>query len=809
MIWPRHLLLTIVFLGISAAAWAQTGTPDIAKLEADFQAQVDRISTQLEAGTLPDGSLRSDLDTLLDYRDQLQSAVETLSAQIEGPAGRLNLLGPPPEPTDPPESDDVAALRRSLNDEISRLTGLLKQAKLEGDEVEGLIRGLRNFIDERSLSQLIARSASPFTKAFWTDAIAEVGPAIDTVKTNLSDWWNDPQQTARRPANLTMLAAALAGVIAILLSPRWSQWRTLESALRAKTAPTALDKRRRAAFSAVSRCALAAVAAGLLYATVKSVGLMNETNHVFASRIWIAFAALVLLWNFASDVFSPRDERWRIVRVDSKAARQLFWLFTGIFWVYAADRVLDAGFLAAGAGPQFELTLSAVAGTLVAAMLWGFIGISQRQLNAGGQTPASPAAPDAKPGTAGPAFSVGSNPKHGNPWRDLMFAAGRVLATLIVAMTAVAYVALAGFVYHRLALIALFLILLYSVRVLVLWALSSMPFLATTPADATEQDQEKRRLGLGLRVAVDIALVTVGVPLFLLVVSYGGLEVDGWFEMLNSDMEIGAVSLSFRNILFAVLALLVISIGTRWAASIMDSKVLARTRMDDGERNSIVTLIKYAGIVLAVLVAFAIAGVGLSKLAIVAGGLSVGIGLGLQGVVNNFVSGLILLFERPVKIGDWIKISSGEGYVKHIGARATEIETFDRASVIVPNADLVTSAVQNWFHKNRVGRVRVAVGVSYAADPEQVRTILLDCATNNSSVMTSPAPFVVWTGFGASSLDFELRAYIWNYDNSLLVSSDLRFAIFKALREAGIEIPFPQRDLHIRSDSTKADPASE
>jgi small-conductance mechanosensitive channel len=117
--------------------------------------------------------------------------------------------------------------------------------------------------------------------------------------------------------------------------------------------------------------------------------------------------------------------------------------------------------------------------------------------------------------------------------------------------------------------------------------------------------------------------------------------------------------------------------------------------------------------------------------------------------------------------------------------------------------------VQNWFHKNRIGRIQVAVGVSYSADPEQVRAILLDCAQKNASVMNSPPAFVVWQDFGDSSLDFELRAYIWNYDNALQARSDLRFAIFKALKDAGVEIPFPQRDLHIRSDSTKGGGAAE
>jgi small-conductance mechanosensitive channel len=165
--------------------------------------------------------------------------------------------------------------------------------------------------------------------------------------------------------------------------------------------------------------------------------------------------------------------------------------------------------------------------------------------------------------------------------------------------------------------------------------------------------------------------------------------------------------------------------------------------------------------------------------------------------VNNFVSGLILLFERPINTGDWIVVQSGEGYVKHIGVRATEIETFDRASIIVPNSEFVSSSVQNWFHRNRLGRVRVAVGVAYGSDPEQVRSILLDCAKQSPSVIPHPAPEVVWTEFADSSINFELRAYLKDYDHAARKRSELRFAIFKALKDGGVVIPFPQRDVHM------------
>jgi potassium-dependent mechanosensitive channel len=186
----------------------------------------------------------------------------------------------------------------------------------------------------------------------------------------------------------------------------------------------------------------------------------------------------------------------------------------------------------------------------------------------------------------------------------------------------------------------------------------------------------------------------------------------------------------------------------------------------------------------------------------------VGVGFGLQNIVSNFVSGLILLFERPIKAGDWIVVQSGEGYVKRIGVRATEIETFDRASILVPNSELVSSTVKNWFHGNSLGRLELDVGVSYSSDPDKVRDLLIQCASEHGSIMSHPAPEVTFSDFADSALVFRLRAYLKNYDKAYRVRSELRFAIFAALSRAGIVIPFPQRDVHISTEPVEPPPSS-
>ena len=238
---------------------------------------------------------------------------------------------------------------------------------------------------------------------------------------------------------------------------------------------------------------------------------------------------------------------------------------------------------------------------------------------------------------------------------------------------------------------------------------------------------------------------------------------------------------------------------SRLAVNLLQAGVYPRTGWDLGVQYTISATLRYLVIILVALLALNILGFPLTNLALVAGALGVGIGFGLQNIVNNFISGLILLFERPIKVGDMLVIDGQWGMVKEIRVRSTVFETFDRYVLIIPNSELISSKVLNWTHYGRgINRLTLKVGVSYGTDVRQVTRLIEEVCRANPRVVAEPPPQIFFAAYGESSLEFTIWVHLRAPDDRIPATHELNSAIFETFRQHGIEIPFPQRDLHVR-----------
>lgn len=308
----------------------------------------------------------------------------------------------------------------------------------------------------------------------------------------------------------------------------------------------------------------------------------------------------------------------------------------------------------------------------------------------------------------------------------------------------------------------------------------------------------------------DFLMTLLVTPLLVLFLIYSLLTLWGMpgafmlqaVKKLVFGFKVGGINISLISIVTGLLVFLISLTLVKMMKNRLSNNLLNRINMDEGIKHSLISGLSFTGFIISAILAIVAMGVDLSNLAVIAGALSVGIGFGLQDVIKNLVSGIILLFERPFKVGDWVLIGGEEGKIKQINIRSTEVETFNKASVIIPNATLISSSLTNLTHGNNWQRQSITVGVSYDSDAEQVTKLLLECARSCKKVMKVPAPYVLFKNFGESSLDFELRIYVSDIWSGWSAGSDVRYEILRRFREANINIAYPQIVVHQGSEDT-------
>lgn len=746
---------------------------------ATWRATLDQVTAALARTDLDDAALeRLRLETGV-VRDDATATTLDLAPRIKSAEVRLGQLA---QPTDAEgvESDLVRRDRELESRSLAALRAIEQQAqvqRLRAEELTGqIIERRRALFAER----LFERRVSVLDPVLWVAVFAELPRAVTSARLLAEDWAGAVLDRAGRAAAALILLVAVAGIVVYATF----RHRLLAIAWRADDSAADVTPLKRAlAACAVLAANTAIPVLGLLLLrfTLEAMDVLPTRIERVLRGITIAVGFFSFSFGLSRGLLAPGRPKWRLVDLPEAAIEP------AIRWILIGGAVFAVGIalLTAASVLALPVVVTVAVQAVVAVALAIITALLLRAISRGLSTE-----DDQPEGEAG------------GRWRWLIPLGWLVVAATLAAAVA-GYLALAWFLATQIVWTASVLGLLLMLLIVVDEA-TSAGFQSGTgvsrflSANFGLSYAAVGQIGVLLSGIARLLLIIVAVLLIIGRLGFSSADLSSISTAVVSGLSIGGITLSPTAILGAIVLFVLGVAATRGLQQWLDQRYLPRTRLDVGLKTSIRTGVGYIGTIAAGMIAFAFAGLNLQNIAIVAGALSVGIGFGLQSIVNNFVSGLILLAERPIKVGDWIVVGADEGTVKRINVRSTEIETFDRATVIVPNSSLISGTVKNWMHHDLTGRVMLPVGVGYDADPEKVIAILLAAARAHPQVLAYPQPFAQFTNFGASTLDFVLFCYVGNVGNMGGVRSDLRVEILKAFREANIEIPFAQSDVKIR-----------
>ncbi len=748
----------------------------------EWTVHLNSIGGQLEDPTLTSEALlqlRNDLETI---RREARAWVAAQAPKIEAARADLEALGPPPVADGEPEGADRAALRAELAARLAAIAQPVSEAELLMGRTSRAVAQIADIRRKRFTERLLSRSQSPISAITLKGAAQELASISDLIARSATAYVQSPQfRESLRGSAVTLLAAAVFALILVwplksFLLRRYGRYPS--------AAPPGFMRALRAAFVVgASRTFLPASAAALIFLALATSDLLSGPGTAIGLAVLAGFVLFTSTVGLTRAFLSPQQPDWRVVPVSTNLAVGLIGIVSGLAVVFAVDVVISVVITTYDARlvvTEFTDYAVTVAVTLLLLLLLLRHSIWM---------------PD----------SASEKPQ----WRSL-----RVLTAigllLVPALGAFGYVALARLVVTQIVvtggLIFLILALRRLGREVVAWTIASeMAAGEWLRTFLPKDDEGTSRLAFWLAVVFDLALIFLGVIAALFVWGADGRDVGDWAYRAVFGFKIGPITLSMVDLVVAIALFVGLFVATRFVQRMLTEKVLPQTQLDPGIRQSIGTATGYVGIVIAAAVGVSALGLDLSNLALVAGALSVGIGFGLQNVVNNFVSGLILLVERPVKVGDWVIVGGLEGHVRRINVRATEIQTFDRASVFVPNSQLISETVTNWTHGDKIGRVKIPVGVAYGSDTRLVGETLTRIAKAHLEVISFPKPAAVFMGFGDNSLNFELRCFLRDVNGIVEARSSLCFAIDDEFRTLGIKIPYPQRDVHMNPPPSRTD----
>ncbi|PWJ20526.1 mechanosensitive ion channel family protein [Jannaschia seohaensis] len=722
-----------------------------------------RATAVLQSPIASEEALNTLRDTLDGWRARFDEARGANAGRIATLRGEIEALGPVPVEGES-EPAEVADLRADLRRRLDELLVPQRAAEAAYNAANGLIDETDERIEQMRSEALFRQDALPINPVAWPPALLAV-----------SGWFSDLSVQVTAPflskggrASLTDegLRIGLLLVVAALLILRSGRW--LNAARDRLTPIEATSPLARLGLLGVSVVRLLLPVVGLVALTRSLVVAGAEGPLIDLIVILVpVMGGIVLAANWlGGQAFPPRPDTPSLLPVGEARRREgrLHALTLGVTFALglAVQAVADTDAAVMDARGVLHFAITLVTGLTL-------LRLGQLLLSEGRSA--------RDEGEAG-------------IWAQVLRMLGRAL--LVVGVVGPALIAV-GFVNLGTAIVWPTVL---SLGLLVLIGVLQNVVFDFYAAITRRTEMARDALAPTL---VAFLLAVAAVPAFALIWGVRWHTLTEWWRTFLDGFSIGAFTLSPANLLTFAAVFALGFLATRLVRGVLRTSVLPKTKLDVGGTNAILSGTSYIGITVAALLAVTMAGIDLSGLAIVAGALSVGLGFGLQNIVQNFVSGIILLIERPIKLGDWVAVGGIEGFVREISVRSTRIETFDRQDVIVPNADLIAGVVTNNTLGDMSGRVLIPVGVAYGTDTRKVEAILREIVEAHPMVMLNPAPVITFEGFGADSLDFLCRAVLRDVLWKVIVRSEINHAIAERFAAEGIEIPFAQRDVWLRN----------
>lgn len=764
------LATALLLLAVPLAAQEEQ-QDEFAALVADWNETAERAEEALRNARASNEALENLRADVAADRTEALAIIERGNIETLTLKARLDPLGPPPgEGSEEPEA--VASQRQALNEALAEANAPVLAARQAYNRAEVLITEIDKLIRARQRIELFARSPSPLLPGYWLPAVGEIAAHFGRVLREVRDIVTSPTQGAlvRQRLPLAVLLAAF-GLFTLFYLHRRGMRRFAAAAAQA----TGGRKHGIAAAMIAARFILPALGIGLLAAAFLSLRIEPPSARSISAVVLLAPLFLVVPYWLAHVVFAPSAPERRLLDISEAAATNATRLSIGLGIVLVFEAVLEAIERDVDFTPASSSVLAAITVVTGSLLLWRLAA----NLTARRDTEDEPEAGKAATPPPQTISVIG-----------LLARALQLAAILAVLFSVAGYVQIA-----RQAMVPVVL----SIGLLAFClAIHQLLDRIVTRLLGGHRTDERVIVAL-LPFALGLVILLAALPGFALIWGARIADISEAWILLTQGIVVGGIRISI-GVVITLVAVFVFGIfATRWLQRFLDTTVLPRTRLDAGGRNAILTGLGYTGVTISALIAVSAAGLDLTNLAFVAGALSLGIGFGMQAIVSNFVSGIILLVERPIKEGDWIEVSGHSGIVRKIAVRSTRIETFDRHDVIVPNSDLIAGTVKNMTLTSQTGRLILPVGVAYGSDLEKTRQILLDAVKDNDKVLSYPEPTVLFMGLGESSLDFELRCFLKDVYSSLGARSELLFEVYRELGKAGIEIPFPQRDITLRN----------